>query len=508
MRRKRYRLDTILAPGETLTGAGAYRVGAVIGAGAFAYVYQGTAVDGTPVAIKESATPASAAAAQETSAVFAHEQKIMRALGQHPAFPALLDAFDCEDRHYLVQSFVAGDSLEDLLATHGPYREHQVVRWMLRLCEGVVHMHEQGIVHHDLKPANIKITPADEPVVLDLGAAQTLGEVGPFYGSDGYMPPEIKAMLQAGSLEAHQQTDVFALGCIMYELLLGAKPTQEVIDQQSGRLVGPLLRRLDEFHSGLVSVMNNAISFSQGYRYEHAREMLDDLRKRGPAALVASKPQLDFAGPAHSKLREELILRNLGGGTMTASLSSRAPWLALSTGTEDLGSTLQVTGNEVAVQVWADTSGIKEREVRYEGELLIKHELGQLTVPCSLVVRSQQAMVQAEFSSLYLAAKEGTRATATLGVRNMGERTGQFVSRALVPGITVRPVSFTLDPQQAIELTVSADPAALGPGSHTSVLHITAESGHRLEVPVNVDVLGGGMLRGLAARLRPHRRSR
>ena len=507
MRRKRYRLDTILAPGEVLLGTRTYRVGDLIGSGAFAHVYQGTGPDGAPLAIKEFTSPTSRAQAEEIDRVFAHEQRIMAALSGHPAFPSLVEALDCEGRHYLVQSYVAGRTLEELLAEHGPYAEAQVVRWLIPLCAGVVHMHQQGIVHHDLKPANIKITPEHLPVVLDLGAAQVLGEIGAgFYGSDGYMPPEIKAMLQAGSLEAHKQTDVFALGCIMYQLLLGAQPTQEVIDQQSGRLVGPLLRRLDELHAGLVSVMTNAISFSQGYRYESAAQMLEDLQRRGPASLWASRERVDFQGPGHSKLREELVLRNLGGGTMECRLTTRTPWLSFAAG-EEAGSATTVTGNQVVVQVIADTEPITAREVRQEGEITIKHELGELTIPCSLLVRARPAMAQAEVASLYLSTRRGQLAHAALGIRNIGEQAGQFTCRVASPGVSVSPVAFTLEPLQTIELAVRVDARALGPGSHASVLQVSVPSGHRLEVPLSIDVAEAGVLGYLAAKFRRNRRA-
>jgi len=503
MRRKRYRLETILAPGETLTGRHVYTVGALLGSGAFAHVYRGQADDGRAVAIKEFLAPTSADQASEIDRVFAHERRIMEALGTHPAFPDLIDALDCDGRHYLVQAFIAGETLEALLEKHGPYREDEITKWLLPLCEGVVHMHQAEIVHHDLKPANIKITPEDLPVVLDLGAAQVLGEEGAgFYGSDGYMPPEIKRMLAEGNLQAHKQTDVFALGCIIYELLLGTKPTQEDIDEHSGRLVGPLLRRLGDFHPGLVGVMTNAISFSQGYRYESAAQMLEDARRRCPASLWVNTTRLDFAGPAHSRLHESLALRNRGGGTMECNLSSRAPWLTLAAGGEELQSQLRVTGNEVTVQVWADTEGITERNVRHAGELLIKHELGEVTVECTLVVQARPAMAQAESHGVYLTVQAGERASATLGVRNSGEETGQFTARSALPAITVRPVAFTLDPMQTIALSLQVDASALREGSHNTVLHVSADSGHRLEVPVTVDVGGRSLLGGLTAKLR------
>lgn len=508
MRRKRYRLDTVLAAGELLAGSGRqYRVGALIGSGAFAHVYRGEAPDGRAVAIKEFHAAQAAAEAREIDRVVAHEERIMRGVSGHPAFPDLLDAFDCEGRHYLVQTFIDGQTLEDLLAEHGPYQEEQVVRWMLPLCDGVVHIHERGIVHHDLKPANIKITPAGSPVVLDLGAAQVLGEESAaFYGSDGYMPPEIKAMLAQGNLEAHKQTDVFALGCIMYELILGAKPTQDVIDEQSGRLVGPLLRRLGEFHAGLVGVMTNAISFSQGYRYESARQMLEDLHKRGPASPEPSRRRLDFEGPGHSRLHEELVLVNRGGGTLQCQVATRTPWLTLAAGGEEPGVSLKVSGNRIALQVWANTEDIKERGVAQQGEITIKHELGELRLPCTLTVQARPAMAQADPAHIYLAVTAGQTATAALGLRNVGEQVGQFTCRSGAGYITTRPVAFTLEPLQTIEVVVQVAPASLTAGTHHATVQVATESGHRLDVPVSIDVTAGSLIGSLAAKFLRNRR--
>lgn len=145
---------------------------------------------------------------------------------QHPNIVAIHEVGLCEDRHYLVMDFVAGQTLAEL-ARAGPSPPQRAARYVQTIAEAVHHAHEHGILHRDLKPANVLIDAADQPRVTDFGLAKRLESgtdltlSGQVLGSPQYMPPE-----QAGGRhrQVGRRSDVYALGAILYHLLTGRPP--------------------------------------------------------------------------------------------------------------------------------------------------------------------------------------------------------------------------------------------------------------------------------------------
>ncbi len=142
---------------------------------------------------------------------------------------------------YIAMELVPGQSL-DMVLRDSPPEPQQVLQWGVELAEALAHAHEQGVVHRDVKPANIMITPAGRPVLLDFGLARMTGSEATrlttgFAGTPQYAAPE--QLIDDGD-NVGGRTDIYALGVTLYEALTGQLP------YESGRIDELLLRILRE----------------------------------------------------------------------------------------------------------------------------------------------------------------------------------------------------------------------------------------------------------------------
>lgn len=145
---------------------------------------------------------------------------------EHPGVPAVFDAGAEADRLYLVMQLVPGVDLADFLAE----REHLPIEWAAAIAAQIASVlaaaHSVSLVHRDLKPRNVMIRPDGAVVVLDFGVAALLDAditsitaTGEALGSPAYMSPE-----QVKGVQASPRSDLYALGCILHELLAGSRP--------------------------------------------------------------------------------------------------------------------------------------------------------------------------------------------------------------------------------------------------------------------------------------------
>ena len=202
------------------TSLGRYRIEALLGEGGMAWVYRAhdPAVDRT-VALK--VVHPRLAADRAFADRFAREARAVARL-QHPHILPLHDFGEQDGRAYLVMPHVAGGTLADRLAR--PHTAAAAVALLRPIAAALDHAHGQGIVHRDVKPANILLTPAGEPLLADFGIARLLGEAtltatGVGVGSVAHMAPE---QAQGRSLDG--RADLYALAVILYEALAGRLP--------------------------------------------------------------------------------------------------------------------------------------------------------------------------------------------------------------------------------------------------------------------------------------------
>jgi outer membrane protein assembly factor BamB len=200
--------------------AGDFRLRARLGAGGMGQVYLGFSPAGRAVAVKVCHPEFAADPAFVTR--FAHEVAAARAVnGLYTA--QVIDAGPDDSPPWLATSYVAGPSLHDAVAGHGPLPGPAVWRLAAGLAEALQAVHARGLVHRDLKPANVLLA-ADGPRVIDFGIARavdgtSLTTAGYAFGTPAYMSPE-----QAGGQPATPASDVFALGSVLCFAATGGTP--------------------------------------------------------------------------------------------------------------------------------------------------------------------------------------------------------------------------------------------------------------------------------------------
>ncbi|MBV8673916.1 MAG: PD40 domain-containing protein [Acidobacteriaceae bacterium] len=214
---------------------GAYEIIAPTGAGGMGEVYRARDIRlGRTVAVK--VLPDAFARDDERLGRFAREAKVLASLN-HPNIAAIYEFEDSPGLHLLVMEFIEGPTLADLLS-RSPMPPTEAMPIAKQICEALEYAHERGIVHRDLKPSNVKITPDGVVKVLDFGLAKALqGETasadpassptisdiatqhGMIFGTAPYMSPE-----QATGKSADRRSDIWAFGCLLYEMLTARRP--------------------------------------------------------------------------------------------------------------------------------------------------------------------------------------------------------------------------------------------------------------------------------------------
>jgi serine/threonine-protein kinase len=217
------------------TKIGVYEVNSLLGVGGMGEVYRSRDSKlGRQVALK--VLPAGVAADPERLARFRREATLLAALN-HPNIAAIYGFEDSGATHALVMELVEGPTLADRVKA-GPIPIAEALPIAKQICDALEYAHERGIVHRDLKPANVKVTPEDTVKVLDFGLAKALEnevaaadigssptmsrmatQAGIILGTAAYMSPE-----QARGKSADRRADIWAFGCVLYEMLTGKMP--------------------------------------------------------------------------------------------------------------------------------------------------------------------------------------------------------------------------------------------------------------------------------------------
>jgi serine/threonine-protein kinase len=215
---------------------GSYQVTALLGEGGMGEVYRATDTTlGRLVAIK--VLPESVASDPDRLARFEREAKTLAALN-HPNIAAIYGLERSEGRTALVMELVEGPTLADRIST-GPIPADEALGIARQIADALEAAHERGIVHRDLKPANVKVRADGTVKVLDFGLAKTvesavtaspgtslsptittpaMTQAGLILGTAAYMSPE-----QARGKTVDRRTDIWAFGCVVYEMLTGLR---------------------------------------------------------------------------------------------------------------------------------------------------------------------------------------------------------------------------------------------------------------------------------------------
>jgi WD40 repeat protein/serine/threonine protein kinase len=227
----------------------------------------------------------------------------------HPNIVTAYDAEKAGDLHMLVMEFVPGQSLAEVLAKQGPLPVAKACHYMRQVAWALQHAHERGMVHRDIKPQNLMLTPKGQVKVLDFGLAKVVSERDRgkrLTASDAYMgTPEYSAPEQAtDARSADIRADLYSLGCTLYCLLAGRPPFREdtamkTILAHLQQAPKPLLELRPEVPERLWHVVARLLAKEPGQRYQKPLEVVQALTpfvrsaakgdaKSGSAPVVAS----------------------------------------------------------------------------------------------------------------------------------------------------------------------------------------------------------------------------
>ncbi|MBX9692268.1 MAG: serine/threonine protein kinase, partial [Cyanobacteria bacterium] len=200
---------------------------------------------------------------------------------------------DGDNQAFLVMDYLEGPTIGDLIDRGGPIAEREAVTIFRQVCKGLVHAHSKGVVHRDLKPRNLVLTVEEDGSILvkivDFGIAkiipteggetQHLTQTGEVFGSPIYMSPE-----QCSGDKLDARSDLYSLGCVMYEILTGLPPLvgQNAVETMSMHVHDkPLpfaeIDRTLKISPQLEEVVFTCLEKKPKKRFQSAREILDAL---------------------------------------------------------------------------------------------------------------------------------------------------------------------------------------------------------------------------------------
>ena len=202
--------------------AGRYAVDELLGRGGMAEVYGATdRVLDRPVAVKVLGSWL----ANDGSFVERFRREALAAARiSHPGLVAVYDAGSEGDLHFIVMELVPGATLAEVVRHEGPFPADRATMVAARVGDALAVAHAAGIVHRDVKPANVMLTPDGRVKLMDLGIARGIDEdsitrASSILGTAGYISPE-----QARGEPVDHRSDIYSLGCVLYEMLTGRQP--------------------------------------------------------------------------------------------------------------------------------------------------------------------------------------------------------------------------------------------------------------------------------------------
>jgi len=188
---------------------------------------------------------------------------------------------EAEGKTFISMAYIEGQSLKEKIEA-GPLEIDEAVVIALQVAEGLKEAHDKGIIHRDIKPANIMLTKKGQAKIMDFGLAKLewgadLTKTATILGTVAYMSPE-----QARGEKVDLRTDIWSLGCILYEMLSGQKPFKSAPDQAAiyailNEAPRPLTSLKKEMPLELVQTVNKCLEKDPDKRYQKASEFIDDL---------------------------------------------------------------------------------------------------------------------------------------------------------------------------------------------------------------------------------------
>jgi serine/threonine-protein kinase len=219
---------------------------------------------------------------------FQRESQLMAAL-THPHVVAIYDHGQLDSRQYLIMEYVPGTSLRAAMKPGEPWPVLRSTTVLDAIAQALIYIHEQGILHLDLKPENVLCSESGQIKITDFGLAlprvdaRTLSQLGLAQGTLDYCSPE-----QRHGLPLDQRSDVFSLATVSYELLTGKLPS---------RVFVPATWRNPALPAALDEVLRHGLARDPDERYAAVADFRNDLAHaleqdaRGPHADIGLRPR-------------------------------------------------------------------------------------------------------------------------------------------------------------------------------------------------------------------------
>ena len=215
----------------------------------------------------------------------------------HPTIVQVFDTGEAETEDgplpFIVMEYVDGDTLRDVLRANGPISPRQAMTWMADVAAAMDFSHRNGIVHRDMKPANVMIDKSGAVKVMDFGIARamsdstsTMTQTSAVMGTAQYLSPE-----QARGIKVDPRSDIYSMGCVLFELLTGEPPftgdSPVAVAHQHVHEDPPWPSHVrPEIPRELDSVVLKAMSKNKDNRYQSAADLRADLIR----VLAGGKP--------------------------------------------------------------------------------------------------------------------------------------------------------------------------------------------------------------------------
>ncbi len=268
--------------------------------------------------------------------LFTREAAALEKLGAYPQVPMLLDHFEEDQQFYLVQEYIVGQPLSDLLKPGARWSESQVLELLLEVLGILEVVHAQGLIHRDIKPSSLIRRATDGRFVLiDFGSVKQAwtqvvtaqGQTNANYaigipatvaiGSPGYMPSE------QSRGRPRPSSDIYALGMVAIQALTGLQPTLLVEDAETGEVIW---QNLAVVSPELAAILNQMVRYHFTQRYQSATEVLTAL-----APLAERGTPSKVSGSLVTPASEEKSLRSTKNSNVTraSTRENAALWLGM-----------------------------------------------------------------------------------------------------------------------------------------------------------------------------------
>ncbi len=236
---------------------------------------------------------------QKAAQLFEQEAVRLEELGAHPQIPTLHAHFTQDHRQYLVQEFIDGQNLSQLLSTTGPFDEQQIRAFLNNLLPVLDFIHRRQVIHRDIKPENIIWRENGELVLVDFGAAKyatstALLKTGTTIGTPEYLAPE------QGRGRAVFASDLYSLGVTCLHLLTGRSPF-ELFDIHEDTWIWRQVLTPGTISDTLAQIIDKLIASAINRRYQSAPAVLQDLGELPPSGRLPPPELLPVSPQWHCR---------------------------------------------------------------------------------------------------------------------------------------------------------------------------------------------------------------